>query len=71
MQLQEENDKLQSDHEFEIMKLENTIDELKSRDGNKNESKSFNQILKDQINEIENLKEKLKEKNEVITKLKK
>lgn len=42
------------------MKLENAIDELKTKDGNKNESKSFNQILKDQINEIENLKEKLK-----------
>jgi hypothetical protein len=34
------------------MKLENIIDELKSKGNNKNENKSFNQILKDQINEI-------------------
>lgn len=34
------------------MKLENTIDELKANNGSKNDTKSFNQILKDQINEI-------------------
>lgn len=33
------------------MKLENLIDELKENSGNKNgDNKSFNQILKDQIN---------------------
>lgn len=50
--LQEENDRLQSDHEFEILKLENKIDELRLNNHEKGENKSFNQILKDQINEI-------------------
>lgn len=50
-------DKMESEHEFEIMKLQNLIDELKENSGNKSgDNKSFNQILKDQINEIENLK---------------
>ncbi len=47
------------------------MDELKESSKNKSgDSKSFNQILKDQINEIESLKQKLKEKNEIINKLK-
>lgn len=57
MELQSENDKLQSDHEFEIMKLENQIDEIKLNGNIKtNESRNLNHILKDQITEIENLK---------------
>lgn len=47
------------------------MDELKESSKNKSgDNKSFNQILKDQINEIEGLKQKLKEKNEIINKLK-
>lgn len=54
------------------MKLENIIDELKDSSSQKNQGNgSINQILKDQITEIESLRQKLREKTELIAKLKK
>lgn len=42
------------------------MDEMKLHGPNKiNENRNFNNILKDQITEIENLKQKLREKNEL------
>ena len=60
IKLQEENDKLQSDHEYEVMKLENEIDELRESSGSSNKNQPVNQILKDQITEIENLRKKVR-----------
>jgi cell division protein FtsB len=35
MEVEEQNDKMQSEHDYEIMKLENKIDEIKSSSGKK------------------------------------
>ena len=62
LKLQEEKDSLQSDHEYEIMKLENQMDEMRSGKSSTDGASSLNQIIKDQLVEIEHLRAKLKEK---------
>lgn len=62
LKLQEEKDSLQSDHEYEIMKLENQMDEMRSGKSSADGASSLNQIIKDQLVEIEHLRAKLKEK---------
>lgn len=55
---------MQSEHDYEIMKLENKIDDIKSQAGKKQKNLTFQQILKEQIAGIEKLKAKIKEKND-------